>query len=681
MSFALSSGVTGVQAHQTMLDVAGNNLANINTTGFKASRIVFSELLSETIKRASAPTSSVGGTNPQQMGSGVGIASISPNMAQGNIANTGNPLDLALEGEGYFVLSDGSQNLYTRAGAFAVDASGNLVDPATGYIVQRIGTAGESDGFQTAGNSDINVPYDVAIPAKSTSQVDVVGNLSADSTFETTQTNVMKSNIVFTTSAGTIAAGSTELDGLSQFTANGGTASGTITYSGYDSGGTAFSASATTPLVALTQSVSGTTTLTDILNKLNGTTGGTATSEVQTLTPDIVATAGTYTITVGGQTATIDYDDDVADITTKLEALSTVGAGEITVGGVMFDDGVGGMTLTFPNDAGDVGLVSVDVSGLTGTTSATVAETTKGISALGSGILGSDATATLDNGRIIITDASSGYSQADINMEYTAGGTETLEMPGYFEITTVGGTEAKNANIIIYDTQGGSHVLSAAFVRTDTANTWDMVLTAISGTIEEITYDNRRISGIQFSGTDGSYTGLSSGSELSQFAVTFGHDTANPQTISVNLGTVGQLNGLTQFANPSTAVINEQDGYASGSLSSVSVSNNGNFIGSFSNGVKKTLATLQVATFKNPAGLDSSGNGYYAPSVNSGNAVATEAMIGAAGAIHSGALEKSNAEVAEMFVQMIEAQNGYQANARTIRVANEMLRELTNLIR
>ena len=102
MSFALSAGVTGLQAHQKMLDIAGNNLANVNTTAFKSSRITFSELLSETIKKASQPTTTTGGTNPQQMGTGVGVAGITPNMSQGNIINTGNPLDLALEGEGYF---------------------------------------------------------------------------------------------------------------------------------------------------------------------------------------------------------------------------------------------------------------------------------------------------------------------------------------------------------------------------------------------------------------------------------------------------------------------------------------------------------------------------------------------------------------------------------------------------
>ena len=85
-------------------------------------------------------------------------------MTQGSIVSTGNPLDLALEGEGYFVLSSGSQNVYTRAGAFAVDANSNLVDPATGYIVQRIGSIGEADGFQIPGDSNIKVPYDAAMP-------------------------------------------------------------------------------------------------------------------------------------------------------------------------------------------------------------------------------------------------------------------------------------------------------------------------------------------------------------------------------------------------------------------------------------------------------------------------------------------------------------------------------------
>jgi flagellar hook protein FlgE len=138
---------------------------------------------------------------------------------------------------------------------------------------------------------------------------------------------------------------------------------------------------------------------------------------------------------------------------------------------------------------------------------------------------------------------------------------------------------------------------------------------------------------------------------------------------------------LTQFAGNSTAVAREQDGYEAGNLTAVSVSNEGVLTGAFSSGVKKDLATLQIALFNNPGGLLNVGGGSFAPSANSGGAVATQAMRSGAGSIHGGALEKSNADVATEFVSMIEAQNGFQANARTIRVANDILRELTSLIR
>jgi flagellar hook protein FlgE len=147
------------------------------------------------------------------------------------------------------------------------------------------------------------------------------------------------------------------------------------------------------------------------------------------------------------------------------------------------------------------------------------------------------------------------------------------------------------------------------------------------------------------------------------------------------MGTPGQFDGLTQFAGTSTAVAREQDGYESGVLSAVSIDNEGTVIGAFSNGIKKDIATLEIAVFQNTSALESAGSGYFIASANSGDAVSTQAMTGGAGTIHGGALEKSNADVATEFVNMIQAQNGFQANARTITVANEILRELTTLIR
>jgi flagellar hook protein FlgE len=677
MSVALASGVTGLESYQKMLDIAGDNLANVGTTAFKSSRITFSQLLSETIKTASQPTSTVGGTNPQQIGHGVGIASITPIMTQGNISNTGNPLDLAIEGDGYFVLNDGSQDLYTRAGALAIDANSRLVDPATGYIVQRIGTTGESDGFQTAGDSNVRIPTDVSMPAMATSEVRVAGNLSTTAKFADTQINKLTSNIAFTV-GGTPASATTRISELDQYTSST-WADGTITFSGYKSDGTALGSSPTTNL---TMAVTSTTTLDDVLTWLNTNEGTAAVPEVQTLTPDAVATAGTFTLTYDGETtAAIAYDapvTGVGSIQEALEALSGVSAGDITVGGTTLA-AAGTTTFTFADTLGDVSTISFDFSGLTGPTQAgsIIAETTTGFKV--QGVLGDDATASLVNGKIRITDTIAGYSKADFKMAWSD---INLTLPGYFEVTTVGGEEVKNVNITVFDSQGGKHVLSGAFVRTNTPNTWDMILTSISGNITDITFDNRRINGVEFYANNGSFKGLNATTgDTAQFTVTFAHDPGNPQVIDVSMGTIGQFDGLTQFDANSTAVAREQDGYAAGSFSSLSVSNDGIVVGSFTNGIKKDIATLQLALFQNPSALESIGDGYFLPSANSGGAIATQALSGGAGSLRGGALEGSNVNAAKEFVSLIQSQNYYQANARTIRIANEMLRELTNLIR
>ncbi|MHC4733562.1 MAG: flagellar hook-basal body complex protein [Planctomycetota bacterium] len=634
MSFALMAGVTGLQAHQRMLDVAGNNLANINTIGYKSSRIIFSEMLAQILKRASAPTSTIGGINPQQIGSGVQVAGITPDTSQGNLIRTNSPLDLAIEGEGYFVLSDGSRNVYTRAGAFAVDAGSNLVDPSTGNIVQRIGTVGESDGFQTPGDANIKIPFDVAMPANATSEIKVSGNLSADSTLPATQANLLRSDTTYT-SSNVNATASTLIADLDQYT--GTLTSGVITFAGYKPDGTALGSS---PSTDLTMDVDATTTLNDVLAWLNTNEGTAAVNEEQRITITGTPTGGTFTLTYGGQTtAAIPYNATAAQVDSALEALSTIGVGDVTCTGGGLPGTAVDVEFTGALAGQDVALLTVDDSGLTGGISptGTITETTKGRAV--QGVLGGDATASLVNGRIVVTDAVAGYSKSDLSMTWSGDG--TLTTPGYFEVATVGGEEVKSFNIIAYDSQGGSHVVSGAFVRTDTVNLWDLVLTSISGSVSALTFDNRRIEGIEFNGSDGSFAGLNAGiGDTPQFTVTFAHDPANPQVMSIDMGTQGQFNGLTQFARESTAVAKEQDGYQTGDLSNVSVSSEGYIIGSFTNGVKKNLATIQLSLFKNPPGLESVGNGYFTSSVNSGEPIATQGLIGGAGMIHGGSLEQ-----------------------------------------
>src|SRR5207247_144492 len=126
--------------NQEMLNVIGNNLANSNTTGYKAQSVNFADLIYQNLTDGtSASGNSVGGTNPIQIGSGARVASISANLQQGSLQSTGNALDLALQGNGFFCARNGAAINYTRAGSFGVDADNYLVDPSTGYRVQRFG--------------------------------------------------------------------------------------------------------------------------------------------------------------------------------------------------------------------------------------------------------------------------------------------------------------------------------------------------------------------------------------------------------------------------------------------------------------------------------------------------------------------------------------------------------------
>lgn len=141
MMRSMYAAVAGLRTHQLRMDVIGDNIANVNTPGFKRARATFQDMFYQTLQGGSAPdsTNNIGGTNPKQIGLGISLASIDIIHTQGASAPTGKGNDLMIQGEGFFVLSDGTgMNYYTRAGAFAFDAEGNLVNPANGMYVLGI---------------------------------------------------------------------------------------------------------------------------------------------------------------------------------------------------------------------------------------------------------------------------------------------------------------------------------------------------------------------------------------------------------------------------------------------------------------------------------------------------------------------------------------------------------------
>lgn len=142
MMRALYSGVAGLKTHQTRMDVIGNNIANVNTTAYKSSSITFSELMSQTTQKASGAnaTTGVGGTNAKQIGLGVKAGAINTAITtQGSAQSTGNPFDIMITGDNFFVVSNGSENFFTRDGSFYVDGAGNLAMTSTGYNVMGWG--------------------------------------------------------------------------------------------------------------------------------------------------------------------------------------------------------------------------------------------------------------------------------------------------------------------------------------------------------------------------------------------------------------------------------------------------------------------------------------------------------------------------------------------------------------
>ena len=180
MMRSMFSAISGLRAHQTWMDVIGNNIANVNTTGFKVGRVRFTDILSQLVRGASGPTETRGGINPLQIGLGAVVGAVDTIHTQGALQLTGKPSDLAIQGDGFFVVSDGSQTLYTRDGAFDIGSDLRLVNPSNGFYV--LGWQADANGnVDTAGPvGPITIPIGQQLDAVPTTQITVQGNLNAN---------------------------------------------------------------------------------------------------------------------------------------------------------------------------------------------------------------------------------------------------------------------------------------------------------------------------------------------------------------------------------------------------------------------------------------------------------------------------------------------------------------------
>jgi flagellar hook protein FlgE len=175
---SLNTGISGLRAHQNMLDVTGNNIANVNTTGFKSSRTQFQDTLSQLVAAGVAPDQEVGGANPAQIGLGVTTAAITTQFTQGAAQTTGVATDLMINGDGFFVVERGGQQYYTRNGAFNFDSMGRLVNANGDFVQGWTATDGAINTSTPLGN--LTIPVGDVIPPEATTSVTFGGNLPAD---------------------------------------------------------------------------------------------------------------------------------------------------------------------------------------------------------------------------------------------------------------------------------------------------------------------------------------------------------------------------------------------------------------------------------------------------------------------------------------------------------------------
>jgi len=647
MSSSLTSALSGMRAHQQWIDLIGNNLANTNTVGYKGVRGMMSSSFAQTLRFASAPTAVRGGVDPMQVGLGVHMGTTDRIFSQGSLTSTGRIFDLALEGSGFFTLSDGGRNFYSRAGTFGLDVDHNLVDQRTGLRVLN-GTG------QT-----VNIDTDALFPPQETANVDMKGNLPAVVTGPLAE--VLTSNV-----------------GLEEgFPA---TLTGTETNFAVTAGATysmeiVLSGGAPMPVVVTDSDNDGAFTaaeiataidnLDDVSALVNGAgqievssdrTGDDVTLKINPGSPnDLASVIGLSTALVSGS----QQVNPAADLNTLPANLADYVVGDqIDIAGVDTDGSP--INGTFTYGAGNDGTSIQDlIDFMDG--------------------LYSDASVSLNaSGQIVVEAQTAG--EADLLLTIADAGTSTgsTEWSTYGVSVTTEGTPPDEVvtSTEAYDNAGVAHTLTLTMQR-QADGTWNIVasIPASDGTVLTGGSANP-ITGLTFD-ENGAPQGL--GSVASTVVVQFNGQTG-PQSMDLDLGTDGQFDGLTQFGGLTTAYVSGQDGYGDGVLANLAVNQDATIEGFYTNGQTRILGNLGIATFQNQGGLHQEGESYFTETVNSGTANIGAGGVQGAGAVIGGALEDSNVDTAQQFVRLIQAQRGFQANARVVTTQDEVLAEVVNLI-
>ena len=666
MMRSMFSGVVGLKTHQMKMDVIGNNIANVNTTAYKSSSINFSELLYQTQSFASGPNGTTGraGVNPKQIGLGVQSAAITNAITTGGATqNTGNPFDIKINGDAFFVVSGGSGYNFTRDGSFYVDAAGNLAMSATGYNVmgwgidQQTGTIKKDTVQALRIMSTANMEY----PPEATTEAYVSGILD-------------RNEPDATTSAGK-----------------------TLAMRFYDSLGYSYMAK----FSIKETNVKGeyTVELADIMNS----EGESLVDVYNVNSIDEIAGFGgtnytTPTTVMRDPITGVTYDSATGTYTKALgpeDVLSNYSSTKLS-----------GITYTYQANQGDVKAGDTVTMDGSGKVSKSDLETTNGLI-----FVGADDPANTQNPKedYYLLPAKDGKPE----MRLTAG-SSTADWEAALGITGITSVNMDDDGVSFELTQDFTAGRDAAFlngmftseISQEEAYGLDPNDTKTQYTIEVAENGRARITSrteykgyiLKFNVDTGKFDNIGGGNSVT---LDFNGSVTTKLGTTESLGSFSDINvdwrTVTWFDNGGASTISSTPGTsgedgstkglgagrAAGKMSGISIQNNGEIYCTYDNGMSKLVGQIAVAKFANAAGLEKVGDNLYAATLNSGDfdGVGVDITADGEGSMTTGALEMSNVDLSSEFTHMITTQRGFQANSRIITVSDTLLEELVNLKR
>ncbi len=703
---SLFSGVSGLQSHQVAMDVESNNIANVNTVGFKYSRANFSDLLAQTKSIATAPQGNLGGKNAVQVGLGSTVSSMTRIFSQGSVQNSDKNTDMAIQGDGFFIISPDAGNTYkyTRSGDFKFDASGNFVDN-NGFIAQgwvRDSQTGKVDS--TAPITNINIPPGLTTPANPSNEVSLKANLNSGPLVESyspafsvpsgapavpftvtkpavdANGNPIESGnlgvmfnevgeafalqkdqgvwVSFTSSekndGGAVAAGATELD--ITFTLDDGSTEQITTIGGDAANTEAINGSRYASAINAKAGITGITASYDMVNNtisLSNTNGNAAASHNIKLTN----VAGGSGLVVGNEITAYTYKYDPVSSSAPINGAKTF------------------RTIADLRYAMEAQAKDPDGNGVENNIKIIVNESGK----LEISNPGGHAEDYLMNLQI------TSYSGADatVNSKFT---TNMTALNSVLPVGSGGQAFSQSFNaathsssIDVFDSLGSKHTLRMEFRKTaldlNTGSTWDMKISVPSpATVDTTTPFNEKTGSIRFN-SDGSLATYNP----PNVSFSGNNGSAPDQQINLSFGTANAFDGMTSFDSKSSTSGISQDGYTGGDLVGIRIDQSGTLVGSFSNGRSFGLAQIGMAKFTNNEGLSTEGGNVYTQTANSGDPIIGTAATAGRGFIQSSALEASNVDLSRALTQLIIIQRGFQANGKTITTSDQLLQTLIGL--